>query len=73
MFLYFYFAGHGCTDKMQYYVLNEADPVLALYKAEESLRILAERGHGLCYLFAVYDICREDSSFFHDIINKQKA
>ena len=72
MFLYVYFAGHGCSDKEQYFVLNEAEPKDALYKAEANMRMLAERGHGLCYLFAVYDICREDSSFFHDII-KQKA
>ena len=58
---------------MQNFILNEEDPELALFKAEENLRALAKLGHGLCYLFAVYDICREDSGFFHDLINKQIA
>ena len=73
MFLYFYFAGHGCSDMMQKFILNEEDPELALFNAEETLRMMAKLGRGLCYLFAVYDICRENSSFLDDLISKQKA
>ena len=73
IFLYCYFAGHGCSDLFQYYILNEADPKLALYPAEQNMRMLAEVGHGLCYLLAVYDICREDAGPFKQIISKYKA
>ena len=65
--IYAYFAGHGCSDVRQYFLLNESEPKKAMYKAEEQLRMRSlagrsrELGKVLCHVVAVYDICRLQS------------
>ena len=60
--LYAYFAGHGCADTHQYFVINESDLDKAFWPAEMKLLQLAKRcGDGLKIL-VVYDICREPKS-----------
>ena len=58
-----YVAGHGVSDKMQYYVLNDA--VHNLINMEDKLRTLA-KSTGTSVL-ALYDVFRSDKSKFPNI------
>ena len=44
VFVYAYFAGHGCSDVRQYFMLNSSDPKQVLYPAEEQIRIKSLMG-----------------------------
>ena len=57
--LFGYFAGHGCADTNQYFVLNESDIKKAFWNVEFKLIKLARRCGSALKIFAVYDICRE--------------
>ena len=59
VFVYAYLAGHGCGDVFQYFFLNEEQPTKALFGVEECLRNISDIGGGNCFVFAVYDICRQ--------------
>ena len=61
--IYAYIAGHGCANVRQYYLMNSSDPCKALYNIEEKLRQKSLCGSGLCFVFAVYDICRTSQDF----------
>ena len=69
VFVYAYFAGHGCSDVRQYFMLNSSDPKQVLYNAEEQVRIKSLVGRNketnkiLCHTFAIYDICRLQSDY----------
>ena len=56
-------AGHGVSDKMQYYVLNDA--VHNLINMEDKLRTLA-KSTGTSVL-ALYDVYRSDQSKFPNL------
>ena len=62
-FLLVYVAGHGVSDQMQYYVLNDAEHNLV--NVEEKLRSLA-KGTDTSVL-AFYDVCRSDKSKFPNL------
>ena len=44
VFVYAYFAGHGCSDVRQYFMCNSDDPKQVLYPAEEQMRIKSLMG-----------------------------
>ena len=59
MLLIAYFAGHGCADTMQYYVLNEDHVKKCFWKAEMHLQRLAKMAGPNFKEFVVFDTCRE--------------
>ena len=60
IFLFVYFAGPGCVDNKQYYVLNEDTVDKCFWKAEEKLRTLTVMAGTSLKMFVVFDTCRED-------------
>ena len=59
IFLFVYFAGHGCAEMKQYYILNEDTEDKCFWKAEANLKLLAEMAGKSLKLFVVFDTCRE--------------
>ena len=59
IFLFAYFAGHGCADTSQYFVLNEDTVEKCFWNAERRLIQLAKRSGKLFKQFVVFDTCRE--------------
>ena len=57
--IFAYFAGHGCSDHSQYYLLNESKVDKIFWPAETKLRQLGSLGGTCTKVVAVYDICRE--------------
>ena len=57
--LFAYFAGHGCADTMQYFVLNETTVQKCFWKAEGNLQRLATMAGKNLKSFVVFDTCRE--------------
>ena len=72
VFIYAYIAGHGVADVRQYFLLNSSDPQKALYSIEEQLRLRSLAGHGKCFVFAVYDICRINADKLKQLAKEQK-
>ena len=60
VFLFAYFAGHGCADYRQYYLLNEKEVDKIFWPVEADLRTLLRVCGHTCKLFVVYDCCREN-------------
>ena len=60
VFFFVYYAGHGCADVKQYFVLNEKEADKIFWPAEQKLRLMATKCGSGCKLFVVYDCCRED-------------
>ena len=58
VFLYVYYAGHGCDDGMQWFILNEATPEKCFWPAESRIRTIGKLCLSPCKLFVVYDCCR---------------
>ena len=54
-----YFAGHGCSDSKQYFVLNEDDISKVFWPAEKKLLSLASSCGASLKVLVIYDICRE--------------
>ena len=54
-----YYAGHGCADHRQYYLLNENTVERIFWPVQEELRKMGELGGYSVKVVAVYDICRE--------------
>ena len=77
MLLIAYFAGHGCADTMQYYVLNEDHVDKCFWKAEMHLQRLAKMAGPNFKEFVVFDTCREPLHIPKDKVieyhNKQAA
>ena len=73
IFLFVYFAGHGCADMKQYYVLNEDTEDKCFWKAEANLKQLAEMAGRSLKLFVVFDTCREHIDRPKEIIRKFHA
>ena len=59
MLLIAYFAGHGCADTKQYYVLNEDQVDKCFWEAEMHLQRLAKMAGPNFKEFIVFDTCRE--------------
>ena len=57
--LFAYFAGHGCADTNQYFVLNEDNMDKVFWPAERKLMKLAQKCGVPLKIIVVYDICRE--------------
>ena len=54
-----YFAGHGCSDHTQFFLLNESESKKIFWPAETKLRKIGQIcGNGV-KVIAIYDICRE--------------
>ena len=66
--LFAYFAGHGCVDTSQCFVLNEYDLKKIFWNAEENLMQLAEICGCALKEFVVFDICREPRSKTEEMI-----
>ena len=60
VFLYIYYAGHGCSDNRQYFVLNEREVAKIFYPAEAKIKKILEISKSNCKSMVVYDCCRED-------------
>ena len=60
--LFAYFAGHGCADTSQYFVLNEKELNKIFWSVEEKLIKLAMLCGSALKVLVVYDICREPIS-----------
>ena len=60
VFLYIYYAGHGCSDNMQYFVLNGQEVDKIFYPAEYRIKKILARAGSNCKSMVVYDCCRED-------------
>ena len=60
IFVYFYFAGHGCSDNMQKFLLNEKEVKKIFWSAEENIKMVLGSGGSNCKAFVVFDCCRED-------------
>ena len=54
-----YFAGHGCSDHRQFFLLNESESKKIFWPAETKLRKIGEVCGSQVKVIAVYDICRE--------------
>ena len=68
VFVYAYVAGHGCADVYQYFMLNDSNPKKVLFDLENALRQISQFGKGLCYVFAVYDICRSQAAWIKQLV-----
>ena len=62
IFIFVYYAGHGCSDGKQYYVLNENTVKKTFWPAEFKLRQLGKRCGKSVKIFVVNDCCREDKN-----------
>ena len=60
--LFVYFAGHGCADTNQIFVVNESNLDKVFWNAEEKLTKLAERCGNALKQIVVFDVCREPIS-----------
>ena len=60
VFLFIYYAGHGCSDKKQHYVLNEDKVENIFWSSEENFRLIGTRCGGSVKILVVNDCCRED-------------
>ena len=60
VFVFVYYAGHGCSDGKQYFVLNEDKIEKVFWPAEEYLRLIGVRCGSSVKIFVVNDCCRED-------------
>ena len=60
VFLYIYYAGHGCSDNRQYIVLNEREINKIFWPAEAKIKKMLERAGSNCKSMVVFDCCRED-------------
>ena len=60
VFLYIYYAGHGCLDNKQMIVLNEKEIKKIFWPAEEKFKLILSRSGSNCKLMVVFDCCRED-------------
>ena len=58
VFLFIYYAGHGCEDGKQWFILNEQTPEKCFWPAEGRIRTIGRLCGGPCKLFVVYDCCR---------------
>ena len=56
--LFIYYAGHGCGDIKQWFILNEQTPDKCFWPAESRIRAIGRLCKGPCKLFVVYDCCR---------------
>ena len=57
-FIFVYYAGHGCDDSKQWFILNEQDVKSCFWPAESKIRTIGKSCLGPCKIFAVYDCCR---------------
>ena len=60
VFLYFYYAGHGCSDNRQMIVLNEKEIDKIFWPAESKIKLILSRSASNCKAMVVFDCCRED-------------
>ena len=60
VFLYFYYAGHGCSDNRQMIVLNEKNIDKIFWPAEEKIKLMLKKSGSNCKTMVVFDCCRED-------------
>ena len=60
VFLYFYYAGHGCSDNRQMIVLNEKEIDKIFWPAESKIKLILSRSGSNCKSMVVFDCCRED-------------
>ena len=58
--LFIYYAGHGCMDDKQYYVLNEDTNEKRFWPAEEMQRLIGRRSGGSVKIIVLNDCCREN-------------
>ena len=58
--LFVYYAGHGCMENKQYFVLNEEELDKRFWSAEEKLRLIGIRSGSAVKIIVVNDCCRED-------------
>ena len=60
IFLFVYYAGHGCSDNKQYFVLNERTVDEIFWPAESKIKLILKRAGSNCKALVIYDCCRED-------------
>ena len=60
VFLFVYYAGHGCASGKQYFVLNEDKIEKTFWPSESKLRKIGQRCGSSVKIFVVNDCCRED-------------
>ena len=58
VFLFVYYAGHGCEDGKQWFILNEQTPEKCFWPAESRIRTIGKMCKSPCKIFVVYDCCR---------------
>ena len=58
--LFAYFAGHGCQDPRQVFILNEDNVDNAFWPVEYNLNRLMDLCGGALKVFCIFDCCRED-------------
>ena len=60
VFLYIYYAGHGCADSSQYIILNETNIDKIFWPAEDKIKLILRRSGSNLKSLVVFDCCRED-------------
>ena len=59
VFVYVYYAGHGCADNHQMFVLNEKSIEKIFWPAEKRIKHMLKNVGSNCKAFVVFDCCRE--------------
>ena len=59
VFFYVYYAGHGCADQKQHFVLNATDIGKMFWPVESKIKTLLGRCGSNVKVICVYDCCRE--------------
>ena len=69
VFLFIYYAGHGCEDGKQWFILNEKTPDECFWPAESRIRAIGRLCGLACKLFVVYDCCRIAKEDEYAVVN----
>ena len=73
VFLYIYYAGHGCLGSKQQIVLNETEVEKIFWPAESKIKLILKRSGSICKTIVVFDCCREDFAEARDRVIKAHA
>ena len=68
--LFIYYAGHGCMDTEQYYVLNEETVDKIFWPAEKRQRDIGEKCGSSVKIIVLNDCCREN---FTKLVKKMES
>lgn len=71
VFFFVYYAGHGCADVKQYFVLNEKEVNKIFWPAEQKIRLIGKKCGSACKIFVVFDCCREDYVALRNKVEKK--